>query len=140
MNFLSKIEKFDSNICLVDEKGRNFSYENILGDSERISKNLETGNLILVLASNHVEFITCYICFLRKKLTQMLISPQIGKNLLNNLITEYLPTYIFLPNSKNIYLKNYETIFELKNHKILKCNKGHTYSINKNLAILQNCY
>ena len=67
MNFLEKIESFESNVCLFDENKKNFSYKNILMKSETLGKNLKSRSLIFVLAENHIEFFTSYISFFRKQ-------------------------------------------------------------------------
>ena len=136
MNFLKKIERFDSNICFVDEKGKKVYYKNVLIKSEILSKDLKRRNLIFVLAENHTELFTSYIGFFRKGLVQMLLNPKISTILLKELIETYMPNYIFLPNSRKNDLKSYEVLGNLGNHKIFKLNKSNSYSLNKDLALL----
>ena len=50
MNFLQGIEKYNSNICLVDESGKVFFYEEVLKIGEKITTDLEKRSLIFVLA------------------------------------------------------------------------------------------
>ena len=66
MNFLNKIEKFNPNICFIDENEKKVLYKNVLIKSEILSKDLKPRSLIFVLAENHTEFFTSYIGFLRK--------------------------------------------------------------------------
>ena len=61
MNFLNKIEKFSSNICLINHNKERMSYEQILKKGEKISKGLENKSLVLILAKNHVDFFISYI-------------------------------------------------------------------------------
>ena len=136
MNFLEKIESFESNVCLADENKKKFSYKNVLMKSETLSKNLKSRSLIFVLAENHIEFFTSYISFFRKGLVQMLLNPKISTILLNELIKTYMPNYIFLPNSRKDDLKNCEVLIEFDDHKILELNKDNSYSLNKDLILL----
>lgn len=136
MNFLNKIEKYNSNVCQIDKNKKILSYRDVLKNSETISKDLKERNLIFVLAQNHTEFVTSYIGFFRRGLVQVLLNVNINVDLLKNLIESYLPTYIFLPNSRAKYFKNYEIITKLPNHKILILNKKKSYPINKDLALL----
>ena len=55
-----------------------------------------------------------------KGMVQMLIDPKIQADLLEDMVDDYLPSYIFLPNEKKINLNNYEFFLNLKNHRILK--------------------
>ena len=136
MNFLNKIENFESNICFIDESKRKFFYKNVLMKGETLSRGLKPRSLIFVLAENHTEFFTSYISFFRKGLVQMLLNPKISTILLKELIETYMPNYIFLPNSRKNDLKSYEVLNNLDNHTILKLNKNNSYSLNKDLALL----
>ena len=109
MNFLNKIEKYNSNVCQIDENKKVLFYRDVLKNSETISKNLKERSLIFVLAQNHTEFVTSYIGFFRRGLVQVLLNANINVDLLKTLIESYLPTYIFLPNSRVKYFKNYES-------------------------------
>ena len=66
MNFLKKIERFDPNICFVDQNDKSVFYKKVLMESEKLSQDLEPRSLIFVLAQNHIEFFTSYIGFFRK--------------------------------------------------------------------------
>ena len=136
MNFLNKIEKFNPNICFIDENEKKVLYKNVLIKSETLSKNLKSRSLIFVLAQNHTEFFTGYISFFKKGLVQMLLDPKISIGPLKELIETYIPNYIFLPNSRSNDLKNYEVLTELNNHVILKLNQDNFYSVNKDLILL----
>ena len=128
MNFLDKIEGYKSNICLIDENKKTLFYKDVLKTSKKITKNLKKRSLIFVLAHNHTEFITSYIGFFKKGLVQVLLNANIDINQLKNLIKSYLPKYIFLPSSRIKDFKNYETIANLDEHKILMLNKKKSYS------------
>lgn len=136
MNFFQKIRKYESNICLVDENSKVYTYRTVFNIAEKNTKNLKERSLIFVLAENDIEFITNYIGFLAKGLVPMLIDPKIEIELLRNLIKNYLPSYIFLPISKKISFENYQEFIYLKKYKILKTKKKINYLINKSLALL----
>ena len=136
MKFLNKIGKYNSNICLIDENGKTFSYKDVLNIAKKNSKNLKRRRLIFVLAQNDIEFITSYIGFLAKDLVLMLINPKIEIDQLKNLVLYYFPSYIFLPSEKKLGLKNYEAFVDLKRHRILKIKKEKSYHLHKNLVLM----
>ena len=96
MKFLNKIGKYNSNICLIDENGKTFSYKDVLNIAKKNSKNLKRRRLIFVLAQNDIEFITSYIGFLAKDLVLMLINPKIEIDQLKNLVLYYFPSYTWI--------------------------------------------
>ena len=136
MNFLKKIENFKSNVCLIDENKKYFSYKNVLSKGETLSKNLKSRSLIFVLAENDIEFVVSYISFFKKGIVQMLLNPKIPTAFLNELIETYMPNYIFLPNSRKNDLKSCEVLSELDNYKIIELSKSNSYSLNKDLILL----
>jgi len=138
MNFLQEIEKYNSNICMIDADGKALYYEDVLKISEKMTMNLEKRSLIFVLANNHTEFVISYIGFFKKGLVQVLLNANIDLDQLKNLIKTYSPKYIFIPSSRTKDFKNYEVIASLDEHKILMLNKKKSYSINKDLALLLN--
>ena len=135
MNFLNKIEKFNSNVCLIEQNKVKHNYDQIIKRGELISKDLKQKSLIIVLAKNHIDFFTSYISFFRKGLVQMLLDPNIRSDALNEIIKTYNPNYIFLPNSRAKDFK-YDTLCELNEHRILKINNNKQYFINKDLSLL----
>ena len=134
MNFLNKIEKFDSNTCFFTDDKRRVSYQDVLKNSETLSKNLKPRALIFVLADNNIEFFNAYVGFFRKGLVQTLLNPKISTSLLQELIESYRPSYIFAPNSRTNDFKNYEILDKSDNYIIFKLNNDNNYSINKDLA------
>jgi long-chain acyl-CoA synthetase len=136
MNFLKKIEKHKKNICFINEKNKNYSYENIITKSEKLTENLKERSLIFVLAQNHIDFFISYIGCFRKGLVQMLLDPKIASDQLNDLLKAYEPKYIFIPNLTKLNLKNYTILQTLGDHKILELNKNNFFSLNKNLSLL----
>ena len=136
MNFLNKIENFKSNVCLINENKKYFSYDDILTKGKNLREKIKSRSLIFVLAENNIEFLTAYISFFKKEIVQMLLNPKISTTFLNELIETYMPNYIFLPNSRTNDLKSGEVLNELDNYKIIELNKSNSYSLNKELALL----
>ena len=42
MNFLNNIERYSSNICLIDKNKKTFLYKDVLEIGEKISRNLRS--------------------------------------------------------------------------------------------------
>ena len=136
MYFLKNMEKNSFRTCFIDDRKNVFLYKDVLRKADLESKKLIQRRLIFVLAKNHTDFITSYVGFLRRGLVQMLLNPDIDKTLLFKLLESYLPTYIFIPKSRSNDFLNFETLYELNDHKVLIYNKTKIYPVNKDLALL----
>ena len=70
---------------LVDAISLNKVQGKPFNKNETLCKNLQSRNLIVVLAENQTEFIVGYMGFFRKGLVQMLLDSKITNNLLNDI-------------------------------------------------------
>ena len=128
MTLFNRIEKFGSNICFIDENKKKVLYNDVFNKNETLCKNLQSRNLIVVLAENQTEFIVGYMGFFRKGLVQMLLDSKITNNLLKDIIKTYVPKYIFLPTHRKNDIENYEVMNKM--NKCLKLNKTQNKLIN----------
>ena len=136
MSLFKNIHRHNSNICLIDKKGKNYSYKDIIKKSEFLTSKLEKKKLIFFLACNEVESISAYLGLYKKNIVQMLIDPNIKINSLKQLIKDYSPEYLFVPRSYKMNLLNYKlfTVFDF--NQIYKIKKNANHILNENLAIL----
>ena len=136
MNFFKNLEKFNSNNCLSDENIKKFSYKDIIQKSEKINEDLDSEGLVIVLANNHVDFVTSYLSFFRKGVVQMLVNPKIDKKQLEEIIKNYNPKYILFPNDRINEFKDTKIIYKLEKHNIAELHNENSYAMNKDLTLL----
>ncbi len=139
MDLLQHIKKFKKRDCIITEKGKILSYDDVINQSELILKKikfLKKKRLVLILADNSEEFIFAYLSFFNKNFSQILIDPKIDNKLLSNLINDYQPDFILYRSNKFKDFKNYVEIFKIRELKIAKINTSNKLTINKNLALL----
>jgi len=136
MKLFNEIEKFNSNVCLVDKNEKKITYKNLIEKGEILSADLKSRTLIFVLIQNTAECIISYVGFFKKGVVQMLLDPKINAVLLKKLIEDYSPHYIFLPTSRCKDFQHYDIVKEVNDYKIIKLKNKNDYPINNDLALL----
>ena len=71
MDLLQHIKKFKKRDCIITEKGKILSYDDVINQSELILKKIKflKKRLVLILADNSEEFIFAYLSFFKKFLS-----------------------------------------------------------------------
>lgn len=84
-------------ICLQEEGGLSLSYEQIDEFCGRLINIVERRCLVFVLCNNSVGAVAGHIAFINYKVVPVLLNAHIDKELLNNLLILYHPSYIWIP-------------------------------------------
>ena len=114
MQLFKSLKKYENNTAILDENFNYWSYKKIFNLNKTKLNGLVSNKLIFVLADNNAEFISCYFCFLERKLVQALIDSEIDDIFLDELIKIYKPEYLFVRESKKIFPKNYNIFIKLE--------------------------
>ena len=99
MTFLDAIQKYSKKIAIIDSN-KKITYEKLIKKSEILVKKIEKRSLVFVLGGNNYETIAYYVGLVRSKSVIVLIDPNLNNLFLINLIKQYKPNYIILPNKK----------------------------------------
>ena len=116
------LEKYKEKIGLVDTDNKNYSYNKILQEVEKISCNVKKGSLILFLSSNTFESIVGYISLIRNNNILILLDKSFNKKFVEKMIKNYKPSFIYKP--RNYLLKNFENrnLYSGEKYEVLRTN------------------
>jgi long-chain acyl-CoA synthetase len=125
---------YPNRVALVCDDGTYVTYKELNDLIEKFSYNLTQKSLIFLLCKNDIDSIICYLTALRVGAVPLLLSENINKEQLNNLIKIYNPKYIF---SKKTFVKNtYSIKNRLNKSNIFICDNYNDYKVHKDLALL----
>ena len=68
---LNKSKKYKNNIALIYEE-KNISYANLIFESNKIQKFINSNTVSLIVADNHSDFVVGYLAFLSHKVNSLL--------------------------------------------------------------------
>ena len=103
--------KWSKNIALCDDKGISLTYEQLEDEGEKIAKAAGGRCLAFVLAKNSIGSILGYTGFLNNGVVPAMLSAQLDKDQLNNLIDAYRPEIIWIPDEMVSDFENWNAIY-----------------------------
>ncbi len=117
--FLDLDEKEKSIIAAIDDRGVSTTYGEICGFAEEFCSLIKRRTLIFILSENSTGSLAGYIASLSGRVVPLLLSCNIDRGMLANLIAVYQPEYLWVPER---YLSgfNYTLIFKKYEYILLK--------------------
>ncbi len=135
--FTERFKKFKENKALILENGRSVTYKNIITNSLKISRNLDTHKrLVFLLGQNNFETIIGYISFVNQGFAVALLDHRINDIFLKRLVSKYNPKYIFCQKGK--LRRAFSNILNFKSYVLMKNTKKIDYNIDKDLMLLMS--
>ena len=97
MRLFDNLEKFSSQLALIEDGCESLSYSDLANQSAIFSSCIEQRSLIICLCSNTVESVIGYVGVVRAHHVGLMLSAKIDSQKLANLIEQFHPNYIWLP-------------------------------------------
>ena len=138
INFFTKrLNKFKKNKALILENGRSFTYKNLITNSLKISRMLDTNKrLVFLLGQNNFETIIGYISLVNQGFAVALLDHRINDTFLKRLVSKYNPKYIFCEKGK--LNRGFSNILNFKSYVLMQNTKSIDYNIDKDLMLLMS--
>jgi long-chain acyl-CoA synthetase len=132
----SSIDTFPDNIALITAFGELVTYRELIARGKRISEKISDRSLVLLVASNSAEFIAGYVGFTRAGMVQLLVSESISYESLTNLISNYSPAFIFLPDSFTDFDHEGEIRYSGGGYRLLALKDSQSPTLHPDLLLL----
>lgn len=129
------IDHQDSNkIAAKDNENHQLTYGELAVEVEKISKLVEPRSIIFHLCKNTIGSLVGYMGFIEGNAVPLALSSKIEKGLLDTLINEYTPAYMWIP-TEQVTNFSYMVICEKYGYTLLKTG-NEKYPINDQLQFL----
>lgn len=92
--------------------------------------------LIIILCENKSEIIALYTASIRNHIIPLLLQKEVKETILNNMIEQYKPQYIFGKIKKLNNINNIKLVFQIREYGLFMCSEKKIYDIYRNLALL----
>ena len=132
--FLCIDQQEKNKLAVKDNEGHALTYGKLANDVEEISQLLKPRSIVFILCKNTVGSLAGYLGFIEGNAVPLALSNKIEKSLLNALIAEYTPAYLWVP-SEQVTDFNYPVIFEKYCYSLLETGY-EVYPINEQLQFL----
>ena len=132
----NKVSLFNPKGTIIEENGKIHQVQQILADGDNFFSIISSGSLVLLLCQNQYESVIFYINAIEKGVVPILVDAESDALLVNGLIKEYHPDYIFTPSTKGVKFENYLVENNLRNYTLLKSDRQSSVTLHPELALL----
>ncbi len=132
----NKVSLFNPKGTIIEENGKIHQVQQILAKGDHFFSAISSGSLVLLLCQNQYESVFFYINAIEKGVVPILVDAESDALIVNGLIKEYHPDYIFTPSTKGVKFENYLVENNLGNYNLLKSDRQSSVTLNPELALL----
>ena len=128
--------KNKNNTCIQEESGLRLSYGDVHDFGEKFADAVEGRCLIFSMCSNSAGSILGYTACMNHGIVPALLNAQIDRELLNNLLELYKPSYLWLPEEQAGQFSGMEAVYEAYGYVLLKTDYDKKYPLYDELGLL----
>ena len=136
MNYFLGLNQVEpQKIALTDDQEVQVTYGALLDFASSFQSKIASRNLVFHFSENSVASVSFYIACMQAKVVPLLLSAQTDLVLIKQLIDEYQPNYLIIPERIK---SNFEgtTILTFHDYHLLKCNQNVNHELFEDLALL----
>ncbi|MDR1656443.1 MAG: AMP-binding protein [Deltaproteobacteria bacterium] len=135
MTYFNHLDKYAEQIALVDESGADQTYAAILADGDEIAAKIGRRCLVFLNCSNCFESVTAYLGCLRAGVVPVLLSTSLDPALLNDLLDNYRPTFVFGPEAM-FRGRDFREVFRFREYLLAATGYEPDYGLHDDLALM----
>lgn len=128
--------KYSENIAARQEDGLEISYRQLEERGKLLSEKIGGRTLVFCLCTNKVGSLLGYTSCLNNNIVTLLISEDMEEGLLNKIIEDYSPEFLWMQDEKVSEFNKYEKVYSDLGFTLLKTGFEEKYEINKELGLL----
>lgn len=128
--------RFSKNHVMVDEFGNSLTYAELNEQCAMLSNQINKRCLVFSLCSNAIGSVLGYVSFVNNHIVPVLLNCHLDRELLNNLLDNYNPSFIWLPNDMVVEFSNMEVVYSSWRYSLLKTNYNREYPLNDDLCLM----
>lgn len=136
MNKIWDLEIYSSNTAIIDEYGSHMTYYELYVESNSLASHIGTRCLVFCLSRNEIGSVIGYVSFLNNGIVPVMVSSNLEKTLLNDLLEKYKPKYLWVPNDQINEFFDMKTVYETNGYSLLETGYGITYPLHDDLSLL----
>lgn len=128
--------QFKDHTALLDESGNALTYGLLEAESSLLFNQIRERCLAFCLCQNEIGSVVGYTSFMNNGVVPVLLNSHLDSVLLNNLITEYKPAYLWVPKDQVTQFQDMTSVYEVYNYCLLKTCYEEQYPLYEDLGLL----
>ena len=134
--FSNRLSLINPKATIIEENGQLHRAQQMLIDGDVLFSDILSGSLVLLLCQNQYESVFFYINAIERAVVPIMVDAESDAFIVNGLIKEYNPDYIFTPSTKEAQFENYLVGYHLRNYTLLKSVRQSSVTLHPELALL----
>ncbi|MBQ7635780.1 MAG: AMP-binding protein [Lachnospiraceae bacterium] len=130
------LKQFGDNTALLDEMGVTLTYAQLNAEVETLSNAVGRRCLVFCLCENSIGSVLGYVAFMNAGIVPLLLNRHLDLALLENLLSTYCPSYIWLPGEQTGQISRTEPVYEARGYCLLRTHYDKEYTLHPELALL----
>ena len=136
MNRIWDLEQHKGKIALLDEYGNTMTYGALDFGAKKLASIIGHRCLVFLLCNNEIGSILGYTAFINNGIVPAMVNAHLDKVLLDNLLDDYSPEYLWVPKEQTDCFPLMKCIYEAYNYILLKTQYEIKYPLFEELALL----
>lgn len=136
MAFYNELSKYGDRAALIGEEGTTITYQELENLSNDFGKIIPERELVFVLCRNIPGSVGGYLSFLAKDIVPLLLSAEINKDLLENLLSIYQPSYLYVPEQMSQEFDKAKLLYKKYGYCLLYIDSREEVKLYPDLALL----
>ena len=131
-------DKYKEKIAMRNESGTILTYAGLKDLGEHIASSIGTRCLVFSLCENSIGSVVGYTAFVNNSIVPVLLNSHLDQELLDELITKYMPSYLWVPVSQKNDFEQYQVtkVLEMYGYALLKTSFDVEYPLHEDLCLL----
>ena len=105
LSYRNKLKLFNPSAEIIEDDGKRHTVKSILLEGNELFSKIPSRSLVILLCKNQFESIFFYLNSIERGIVPILIDDKLDISILNSLIEEYNPNYIFAPKTEKYNIK-----------------------------------
>ncbi|MDF2537849.1 MAG: Long-chain-fatty-acid--CoA ligase [Herbinix sp.] len=128
--------KYSNRYAIIDEDGLKYTYEMLFSENQMLANIIGQRCLVFILCTNRIGSIIGYTTCLNNNIIPLLLSNDIDKMFLQDLIEIYKPRYLWLPDEGTESLELCNIVYRKYGYSLVELQFNERYLLNKDLGLL----
>lgn len=130
------LEQFGARTALVDEFGNRLTYGALDAQAQDLAQSVGRRCLVFCLCRNEIGSVLGYVAFINNGIVPVLLNSHLESALLDNLLSNYEPTYLWAPADQAGQFPGMEAVHEAHGYVLLKTGYSKEYPLYPELGLL----
>ena len=128
--------RFGDNVAIIDEGKTKITYRQLAQEGKQLAEAAGKRCLVFCLCENIIGSVLGYSAFVEHNIVPVLLSSHLEKELLDNLLSAYSPSYLWVPKEQENSFPDTKTVYESYQYVLLKTDYGKDYPLYDELCLM----